>query len=254
MSRITYDRLARMVKTLWRTIPDINTKVDNILSTPTALKYQGFWDADNNLPDLSTDTYNAGDFFFVSEEGTQDLDGEGAVDYKVHDEVIFNGNSWDRKPYVNTTLESWVYKNAVYDSDVVGPSLDLKAETLPFVISDQKNFLGGTGSELDDSLSSFLFQEGDIIEIKVTFFLELNVTGNALVLQLREGTNYITDAMVDTNKQLDTNHTVVFRDVIISSSMATNGLNVVVSDIASGGTYLDMYDIYFSITKKGTNL
>lgn len=236
-----------MVKTLWGTIPDINTKIDNLTQSP--LKYQGFWDADTNTPDITTGTFNAGDFFFVSVAGTQNT-----VDYNVHDEVIFNGTTWERKPYINSDFQSWQYKNSVYDSGINSPSLDLKAVTLPFVISDQKNFLGGTELELNNSSSNFLFQEGDIIEIKVNFFLELNVTGNAVVIDLREGTTTLSNAMVDTNKQLDTEHTMVFRDIIITSSMATNGLNVAVTDIASGGSYLDMYDIYFSITKKGNSL
>lgn len=246
MSRMRYDRLSRMIKTLWRAIPDINTRIDNIPQTP--LKYKGFWDASTNTPDLTAGTFNAGDFFFVSVDGTQD-----GIDYTLHDEVIFNGTTWDKKPYATSTTESWLYKDLNHDSDLATSSLDLKTVLLPFNISSNVSLKGSTTSSTHDG-TNFKFIEGDVIEIKVTFFMELNVTGNAVVIDVFENNQMVCNAMVDTNKQLDTNHTVIFRDIVVTSSMVTNGLDIVVSDIASGGTYIDMYDIYFSITKKGNIL
>ena len=149
-------------------------------------------------------------------------------------------------------IESWIYKNSDYT--LVGASLDLKAVTLPVSISDNVDVIGKTTATTVHDATNFKFTEGDIIDIRVNFFLELNVTGNMLVMQLLEGANIVSEGNCDTNKQLDAGHCIHFRDIVITSAMATNGLDIKVTDIASGGTFLDMYEIFFSITKKGANV
>lgn len=147
--------------------------------------------------------------------------------------------------------ETWLYKNSIYDSTILSNSLDLKNVTLPFTISDNLTLLGKS-SELDfHDGTNFKFKEGDIIAIQLNFFMEIDVTSNAILVELFNNTTSIDSVMIDTNKLIESNHPVVFRNIIIDSSMATNGLHVAFTNKATGGIYIDVYDIFFTITKKG---
>lgn len=146
-------------------------------------------------------------------------------------------------------VDSWIYKNSVYT--LAGSSLDLKAVTLPFTVSDNVTLESATTADTVHDGTNFKFTEGDIIDIKFNFFMELNVTSNMVLAQIVEGANIVAEGNADTNKQLDAGHCIYFRDVKITAAMATNGLDVKFYDIASGGTYIDVYELFFSITKKG---
>ena len=149
-------------------------------------------------------------------------------------------------------LESWIYKNSDYT--LAGSSLDLKAVTLPVSISDNVDVIGKTVADNVHDGTNFKFAQGDIVDIRVNMFVELNVTSNMIIVQLLEGTNILSEGNCDTNKGLDAEHCIQFHDVLITPAMATNGLDVKITDIATGGTYLDVYEIFFSITKKGSNV
>ena len=146
-------------------------------------------------------------------------------------------------------VDSWIYKNSVYT--LAGSSLDLKAVTLPFTVSDSVTLESATTADSVHDGTNFKFTEGDIIDMKFNFFMELNVTSNMVLAQMVEGANIVAEGNADTNKQLDAGHCICFRDVEITAAMATNGLDVKFYDVASGGTYIDVYELFFSITKKG---
>jgi hypothetical protein len=69
------------------------TNNGNVIDVATA-SYQGLWDADTNTPDVSVTTPLAGDFYFISVEGTTTL-GDSS-EWKVNDRVMYNGTSWQR--------------------------------------------------------------------------------------------------------------------------------------------------------------
>ena len=151
-----------------------------------------------------------------------------------------------------SVIESWIYKNSDYT--LAGSSLDLKAITLPVSISDNVDVIAKTVATNVHDGTNFKFTEGDVIDIRVNLFVELNVTSNMIIFQLLEGSNILSEGNCDTNKGLDAEHCIQFHDVLITAGMATNGLDVKITDIATGGTYLDVYEIFFSITKKGSNV
>lgn len=59
-----------------------------------ALNYQGTWDASTNNPTLTSSSGTKGHMYKVSVAGSTDLD--GITDWKVGDNVIFNGTVWDK--------------------------------------------------------------------------------------------------------------------------------------------------------------
>lgn len=63
----------------------VKASIDEI---PSGLTYQGSWDADNNVPDLTTITAENAQYWIVSVEGDTDLDGE--TDWVVGDWAIYS--------------------------------------------------------------------------------------------------------------------------------------------------------------------
>jgi len=61
----------------------------------SAIAYQGAWNAFTNTPSLADGSGTAGDFYFVSVAGTQDL-GSGNITFGVGDMVVYNGSVWQK--------------------------------------------------------------------------------------------------------------------------------------------------------------
>jgi hypothetical protein len=61
----------------------------------SAIAYQGAWNALTNNPSLADGSGTAGDFYFVSVAGTQDL-GSGNITFGVGDMVVYNGSVWQK--------------------------------------------------------------------------------------------------------------------------------------------------------------
>lgn len=152
-------------------------------------------------------------------------------------------------PSGDISIDSWIYKNSDYT--VSTPSLDLKAVSMPVTVSDNVTLLGSTTTKSVHDGTNFKFTEGEIININFNIFAELNVTGNMVVVQILEGANVLGEGNFDTNKQVNSEHSISFTDLIITNSMATNGIDIKITDRITNGIYLDVYEIYFSITKKG---
>jgi hypothetical protein len=57
--------------------------------------YIGTWNASTNSPNPNAATPQAGDYYIVSMNGTQDL-GAGATVYNIGDWIMYNGTSWDK--------------------------------------------------------------------------------------------------------------------------------------------------------------
>ena len=72
----------------------------------TGVTYKGIWNPTTNTPDITTDTsiFTNGDFYKVTTIGSADL-GNGELDFVNGDEVIFDGTSWERKPYAGALIE-----------------------------------------------------------------------------------------------------------------------------------------------------
>lgn len=149
----------------------------------------------------------------------------------------------------SVAIDSWIYKNSDYT--VSTPSLDLKVASMPVTVSDNVTLLGSTTAKSVHDGTNFKFTEGEIININFNIFAELNVTGNMVLVQILEGANVLGEGNFDTNKQVDSEHSISFTDLIITNSMATNGIDIKITDRITNGIYLDVYEIYFSITKKG---
>ena len=56
----------------------------------SAMEYKGTWDADTNVPTLTSSVGLNGDYYLVSNAGTTNLD--GVNDWETGDAVIFNGD------------------------------------------------------------------------------------------------------------------------------------------------------------------
>lgn len=73
---------------------DAAAKIDPSQLPFVTLNFRGTWNAANppvgGVPDLLADTPNNGDFFIVSNPGSQDLNGTGTVDYYLGDIVVYN--------------------------------------------------------------------------------------------------------------------------------------------------------------------
>ena len=85
-------------------------------------EYKGIWDASTNTPDLTVATYATGDWYYVTVEGTY-----SGVDYKVNDQIRYNGTSFDR--IEDTAVKVTEIENsgmtsfdAYVDADFVGTS------------------------------------------------------------------------------------------------------------------------------------
>jgi len=63
-----------------------------LLPSLTGLNYQGLWNADINVPTLTSSVGTAGDFYIVSVLGTTNLN--GVTDWQVGDWAIFEGGAW----------------------------------------------------------------------------------------------------------------------------------------------------------------
>jgi hypothetical protein len=61
----------------------------------SAIAYKGAWNAFTNSPTLTDGIGTAGDFYFVSVAGTQDL-GSGNITFGVGDMVVYNGSVWQK--------------------------------------------------------------------------------------------------------------------------------------------------------------
>lgn len=59
------------------------------------LTYQGAWDASTNIPMLADGVGTTGDFYRVSQAGSQDL-GSGSQSFAVGDHVIYEGAIWQK--------------------------------------------------------------------------------------------------------------------------------------------------------------
>ena len=57
------------------------------------MHYMGTWDANGNIPDISTTTPNSGSYYLVSVAGTS-----LAITWSVNDVCIYNGSNWQRLP------------------------------------------------------------------------------------------------------------------------------------------------------------
>jgi hypothetical protein len=68
----------------WETVPD-----------PGTLNYKGAWDASTNSPLLTDGTGTNGDYYVVSEAGSQDL-GSGTITFSTRDWAIHNGSEWQQ--------------------------------------------------------------------------------------------------------------------------------------------------------------
>ena len=67
--------------------------------------YQGVWNADTNTPTLSDgDSPTAGDFYFVSVEGTTTLGGVSI--WKQNDRIMWSGSAWEKIPARQLTSAS----------------------------------------------------------------------------------------------------------------------------------------------------
>ena len=62
--------------------------------------YLGNWDASTNTPDISALSPNVGYYFDVSVEGTYN-----GVDYKVNDQIKWNGSDWDHREHLGVRIE-----------------------------------------------------------------------------------------------------------------------------------------------------
>ena len=152
-------------------------------------------------------------------------------------------------PSGDVSIDSWIYKNSDYT--VSTTSLDLKAVSMPVTVSDNVTLLGSTTTKSAHDGTNFKFTEGEIISIKFNIFAEINVSGNMVIVQILEGANVLGEGNFDTTKKVDAEHSISFTDLIITNSMATNGIDIKITDRITTGIYLDVYEIYFSITKKG---
>ena len=84
------------------TVDYINTN-GNVIAQPQ-ISYKGTWDADSNTPDLTTGSYLAGDFYFVSVSGSTNLN--GITEWGVNDSVIYaSGSVWTRVRNTNVPVQ-----------------------------------------------------------------------------------------------------------------------------------------------------
>lgn len=61
----------------------------------SGLNYKGAWDASTNIPALADGVGTAGDFYRVSQAGSQDL-GSGSQSFAVGDHIIYEGAIWQK--------------------------------------------------------------------------------------------------------------------------------------------------------------
>lgn len=84
-------------------LPDMATKADLVAGKVPisqlpetvlgSLQYQGTWNADTNIPNLTSGN-SKGDYYVVSADGSTNLDGE--VDWKLGDWVVYDGTAWSK--------------------------------------------------------------------------------------------------------------------------------------------------------------
>ena len=67
---------------------------DAVSSIQDPLIYQGTWNADTNIPALSSGAGTAGHFYIVSVAGSTELD--GITDWRIGDWAVFNGTAWEK--------------------------------------------------------------------------------------------------------------------------------------------------------------
>lgn len=113
---------------------DAAAKIDPQQLPFVTLNFRGTWNAENppagGVPDLLLDSPANGDFFIVSEPGSQDLNGTGNVDYYLGDIVVYSDGSgeWVKvSGFIPTTQVVDSLGDADYTLDVKDNQKLLKA-------------------------------------------------------------------------------------------------------------------------------
>ena len=130
--------------------------------------YNGFWNASTNTPSLADGTGSAGDFYYVSVAGTQNL-GSGNISFDVNDVVIYNGTTWGKMAVTNDVVSVFGRKGAItpqandYNSTQVShtPSGNIAASNIGAAINELDTEkastadLGTTNTNLGNLQTSF---------------------------------------------------------------------------------------------------
>lgn len=78
--------------------------IDEVESNINPLTFQGIWDANTNLPLLSSSMGFEGDFYVVTVAGSTNLD--GITTWNVGDQALFQGGVWNRVPSAPVNVNS----------------------------------------------------------------------------------------------------------------------------------------------------
>ena len=85
-------------------------------STPTGLNYQGLWDANANLPLITSSVGTVGDYYIVGTAGTTNIN--GINDWGIGDWIVFSStNVWQKIDNSDTTFTGYDYEVHVSQVD-----------------------------------------------------------------------------------------------------------------------------------------
>jgi hypothetical protein len=195
----------------------------SVIAPLQGLDYQGTWNATTNTPALADGAGTAGDFYYVSVAGTQDL-GSGNIAFDVGDKAIYNGSVWEKLSFDEKVSKSGDTMSGDLNVDTNVKVGDGSAASY---VPDGNTLTVTTAA---DEGAIFLRVEGSSETVET----ELAAWGGA-------GETYAYFGTI-------TNHASAFMSNFISRLlMKANGQTVVAVDVVSGGSPAADTNAVFSV-------